>query len=80
MPSTISGTQSPPLEATGEHKPMGQSSVSSEGQKVDVVPDAEQRKQYFSEDSKSASDETSRAAGGVRKMGESLADKLEKRD
>lgn len=42
--STISGTQSPQLEATGEHKPMGASSVNTVGQDIDVVPDQEQRK------------------------------------
>jgi hypothetical protein len=42
-----SGTQSPPLEATGEHEPMGASSVTavSEGKsKVEAVPDLDQRK------------------------------------
>lgn len=38
-----SGTQSPPLEATGEHKPMGISSVDKPDAKVEVVPDSEQR-------------------------------------
>jgi hypothetical protein len=45
-----SGTQSPPLEATGEHKPMGAGSVNavSEGKgKVEAVPDSEQRKSEF---------------------------------
>lgn len=42
MSSTISGTNSPPLEATGEHKPMGKSSV--DGGTVHAVPDSEQRK------------------------------------
>jgi hypothetical protein len=42
-----SGTQSPPLEATGEHKPMGATSVNavSEGtSKIEAVSDSEQRK------------------------------------
>ena len=38
-----SGTQSPPLEATGEHKPMGISSVNNPDAKIEVVPDCEQR-------------------------------------
>jgi hypothetical protein len=38
-----SGTQSPPLEATGEHKPMGISSVNDPDAKIEVVPDSEQR-------------------------------------
>ena len=42
--STNSGTQSPPLEATGEEKPMGFSSVNSDKEPVEVVPDKEQRK------------------------------------
>ncbi len=37
-----SGTQSPPLEATGKHIPMGVSAVG--GGPVEGVPDAEQRK------------------------------------
>jgi len=44
-----SGTQSPPLEATGEHKPMGISSVNNPDAKIEVVPDSEQRAQYFQE-------------------------------
>lgn len=38
-----SGTQSPPLEATGEHEPMGISSVDNPDAKIEVVPDSEQR-------------------------------------
>jgi hypothetical protein len=41
------GTQSPPLEATGEHKPIGAGSVNAvaEGKsKVEAVSDSEQRK------------------------------------
>jgi len=44
-----SGTQSPPLEATGEHEPMGISSVNDPDAKVEVVPDSVQRAQYFQE-------------------------------
>ncbi|KAF8911244.1 hypothetical protein CPB85DRAFT_1304383 [Mucidula mucida] len=40
-----SGTESPPLEATGEHVPMGVSAVG--GGPVEAVSDAEQRKDYF---------------------------------
>ena len=35
------GTNSPPLEATGEHEPMGASSIA--GKKADHVSDVEQR-------------------------------------
>ena len=38
-----SGTQSPPLEATGEHGCMGISSVNNPDAKIEVVPDSEQR-------------------------------------
>ncbi|THU92834.1 hypothetical protein K435DRAFT_862090 [Dendrothele bispora CBS 962.96] len=76
--SSTSGTQSPPLEATGEHKPMGASSVASAGANIDVVPDVEQRKQYFEQGESQTS--TKPAGGNVQKMGESLADKTEKRD
>ncbi|KAH9833257.1 uncharacterized protein C8Q71DRAFT_860526 [Rhodofomes roseus] len=40
-----SGAQSPPLEATGQEKPMGVTGAS--GAKPDAVPDIEQRQQYF---------------------------------
>ncbi|KAK7463128.1 hypothetical protein VKT23_007712 [Stygiomarasmius scandens] len=83
MPTSVSGTQSPPLEATGEHKPMGASSVASVGTNIDVVPDTEQRKQYFDDGGQtSTSDDSTKQTGGAgpRKMGESLADKIEKRD
>jgi len=43
-----SGTQSPPLEATGEHEPMGISSVNNPDAKIEVVPDSEQRARMFS--------------------------------
>ncbi|KAF9787920.1 hypothetical protein BJ322DRAFT_1045999 [Thelephora terrestris] len=43
-----SGTQSPPLEATGEHETMGISSVDSPDAKIEVVPDSEQRARTFS--------------------------------
>lgn len=45
----VSGTQSPPLEATGEDKPMGASSVESaqKGDKVEAVSDSEQRKRMY---------------------------------
>lgn len=44
--TSVSGTQSPPLEATGEDKPMGASSVESaqKGAEVEAVPDYQQRK------------------------------------
>jgi len=47
--SPISGTQSPPLEATGEHTVMGCSSVYSTEQ-PQVVLDIEQRRQYFEDE------------------------------
>lgn len=43
-----SGTQSPPLEATGEDKLMGASSVDTPDAKAEVVPDSEQRARTFS--------------------------------
>ncbi|EPS95125.1 hypothetical protein FOMPIDRAFT_1054446 [Fomitopsis schrenkii] len=47
MPSdkTASGTNSPPLEATGQEEPMGVTGAS--GAKPKAVPDSEQRQQYF---------------------------------
>ncbi|KAF9458238.1 hypothetical protein BDZ94DRAFT_1313478 [Collybia nuda] len=75
-----SGTQSPPLEATGEDKPMGASSVNSTGP-VEAVKDGEQRKQYFQ--SPEGSGETPSTKGGKanpKKMGQSMADTFEKLD
>ncbi|KAI0631227.1 hypothetical protein C8Q77DRAFT_1159912 [Trametes polyzona] len=46
------GTQSPPLEATGEQQPMGVSSV--DGGKPQAVPDSQQRQGYFKDDGKHA--------------------------
>jgi len=41
------GTQSPPLEYTGSHIPMGVSSI--DGSVSEPMLDAEQRKTYFAE-------------------------------
>ncbi|EGO29709.1 hypothetical protein SERLADRAFT_379023 [Serpula lacrymans var. lacrymans S7.9] len=46
MSGVGSGTQSPPLEATGEEVPMGVSSIDQE-EPVQHVKDADQRKDYF---------------------------------
>ncbi|EPQ52148.1 hypothetical protein GLOTRDRAFT_95806 [Gloeophyllum trabeum ATCC 11539] len=49
----VTGTQSPPLEATGENRPMGVSSVEqSSGEGVNAVSDSEQRGAYFKEGDK----------------------------
>ncbi|KAJ3754238.1 hypothetical protein EV361DRAFT_963910 [Lentinula raphanica] len=76
----VSGTQSPPLEFTGEHKPMGASSVESaqKGEQVEAVPDYEQRKQYFEEIEQDQSN-SKPAKRGERLVGQSLQDDLEKR-
>ncbi|TFK38123.1 hypothetical protein BDQ12DRAFT_735721 [Crucibulum laeve] len=76
-PSSLSkptdlGTQSPPLEATGEEKPMGASSVDS-GKHHGHVSDTEQRAEYFK-----GSDKESAGSAKPEKMGQSLADTLEK--
>ncbi|KAI0342188.1 hypothetical protein BDW22DRAFT_1429666 [Trametopsis cervina] len=39
------GTQSPPLDNSGQNEPMGVSNI--EGDKPKAVPDSEQRKGYF---------------------------------
>ncbi|KAJ3828977.1 hypothetical protein F5880DRAFT_1698212 [Lentinula raphanica] len=74
----VSGTQSPPLEFTGEHKPMGASSVESaqKGEQVEAVPDYEQ--QYFEEIEQDQSN-SKPAKRGERLVGQSLQDDLEKR-
>ncbi|KIK56668.1 hypothetical protein GYMLUDRAFT_46979 [Collybiopsis luxurians FD-317 M1] len=76
----VSGTQSPPLEATGEDKPMGASSVESaqRGDTVEAVPDKEQRKQYFEPVEQENSNSKQRTAPKGHAMGQSLADTLEK--
>ncbi|KZP18140.1 hypothetical protein FIBSPDRAFT_956517 [Athelia psychrophila] len=61
-----SGTESPPLEATGEHKPMGAGSVNAvaegkqSGGDVQAVPDRDQRGAYFdnAENAKGTADQT----------------------
>ncbi|CDO70565.1 hypothetical protein BN946_scf184579.g21 [Trametes cinnabarina] len=46
------GTQSPPLEASGQEQPMGVSSV--DGGKPQAVSDSSQRQGYFKDDGKHA--------------------------
>ncbi|KAI0325167.1 hypothetical protein GY45DRAFT_1374951 [Cubamyces sp. BRFM 1775] len=60
------GTQSPPLEATGEEQPMGVSSV--DGGKPKAVPDSQQRQGYFKDDGK-------HAAGGQTENAEQKTEK-----
>ncbi|KAL4256427.1 hypothetical protein AB1N83_011100 [Pleurotus pulmonarius] len=67
--STNSGTQSPPLEATGEEKPMGFSSVNSNKEPVEVVSDKEQRKAYFPD---TGADKEAK----TEKLGQSMSDKF----
>ncbi|KAG1823611.1 uncharacterized protein BJ212DRAFT_693773 [Suillus subaureus] len=45
--SSAGGTQSPPLEYTDSHRPMGVSSI--DGSVSEPMLDAEQRKTYFAE-------------------------------
>ncbi|CCL99567.1 uncharacterized protein FIBRA_01585 [Fibroporia radiculosa] len=56
------GTQSPPLEATGEDKPMGVSSV--DGHKPDAVSDMQQREQYF-QNTQTTKESTNQAGTGI---------------
>jgi len=71
-----SGTQSPPLEATGEHRPMGISSVNNPDAKIEVVPDCEQRAEYFQEPTTIAQ---KRAANNQKRtMGETVSAQLER--
>ncbi|TFK72104.1 hypothetical protein BDN72DRAFT_895087 [Pluteus cervinus] len=51
-----SGTQSPPLEATGSHIPMGYSSI--HGGKIEIVSDSKQRERYFSSENAEVSEST----------------------
>jgi len=65
MSSNI-GTQSPPLEATNEHIPMGSSSVSDAHDAAKPgVKDVDQRAEYFHEkgDNSGVKDNTSGSAG-----------------
>lgn len=54
------GTQSPPLEYTGSHIPMGVSSI--DGSVSKPMLDAEQRKTYFAEPE-------SKERGGTKEIG-----------
>jgi len=76
--STISGTQSPPLEATGSHKAMGASSVHTVEQPIEVVPDKEQRKEYFGSSGHPSSDSKKEKQPKAQNLGESMADKFDK--
>ncbi|KAG6826972.1 hypothetical protein H0H92_013710 [Tricholoma furcatifolium] len=77
MPTTISGTQSPPLEATGEEVPMGASSVDRVGEKIPFVKDIDQRRQYFEPETEEDSQKRE-PQKGTKIMGESLSDKVDK--
>ncbi|KZT03732.1 uncharacterized protein LAESUDRAFT_683256 [Laetiporus sulphureus 93-53] len=66
------GTQSPPLEATGQEKPMGVSSVS--GEKPEAVPDAQQRQQYFPEDVETGKQSADQVGSGVPSEGKTKED------
>jgi len=71
-----SGTQSPPLESTGEHQPMGVSSVNNPDAKIEVVTDSVQRAQYFQEPTTA---DQKRAAGNQKRvMGETLSAQSER--
>ncbi|KAF8068758.1 hypothetical protein FPV67DRAFT_1088611 [Lyophyllum atratum] len=76
--STVAGTQSPPLEATGEDRPMGASSVHRVGEKVEWVKDSDQRKQYFQPESESKAESDKQAPRRQQNLGESMADKFDK--
>ncbi|KAF8903294.1 hypothetical protein CPB84DRAFT_1774445 [Gymnopilus junonius] len=67
----VSGTNSPPLEATGEDKPMGLASVTNPSINAGHVSDSEQRKGYFPE---SFAKDDKRE----EKKGESMAMEMEK--
>ncbi|PPQ73919.1 hypothetical protein CVT26_006545 [Gymnopilus dilepis] len=69
--STVSGTNSPPLEATGSDKPLGQASVDNTSINAGHVSDGDQRKDYFPQSFAKNDDRQ-------EKMGESLAMKMEK--
>ncbi|GLB42056.1 hypothetical protein LshimejAT787_1100710 [Lyophyllum shimeji] len=84
--TSVGGTQSPPLEATGEHRPIGASSVHRVGERLEAVKDIDQRRQYFQPDAADdfLTNEQAReqrgVPGGTQRLGESMAEKLEKRD
>ncbi|KAF8887603.1 hypothetical protein BD779DRAFT_1672728 [Infundibulicybe gibba] len=70
--SAAGGTQSPPLEATGAHVPMGASSVDAVAanpdnvKEADVVPDTDQRSQYMSDSGREAASRTTDGAAKSR--------------
>ncbi|KAG1903180.1 uncharacterized protein F5891DRAFT_1185814 [Suillus fuscotomentosus] len=63
------GTQSPPLEYTGSHIPMGVSSI--DGSVSEPMLDAEQRKTYFAEPEL-------KERGGTKETGKEQRKELEK--
>ncbi|KAI3608112.1 hypothetical protein WG66_006516 [Moniliophthora roreri] len=74
------GTNSPPLEATGSHNPMGATSVdaAAEGKgKTGAVLDNEQRQQYFADSTHTHESKDVNTSAKPRMMGESLQDKFE---
>ncbi|TFL04672.1 hypothetical protein BDV98DRAFT_590448 [Pterulicium gracile] len=77
MSSNQSGTQSPPLEATGDHKVMGASSV--DGGKPAPVADTTQRADYVGDSNASSSETTKNAPNPEKYKGESLQQKMEER-
>ncbi|KAF9530312.1 hypothetical protein CPB83DRAFT_851370 [Crepidotus variabilis] len=72
--TSISGTQSPPLEATGSDKPMGVSSI--DGAKPEWVSDKDQRQEYFKTDSDHLHAQESRTQNQHQKQGETQAKKM----
>ncbi|OBZ67465.1 hypothetical protein A0H81_12644 [Grifola frondosa] len=69
------GTQSPPLEATGEEQPMGVSSI--DGGQPEAVPDSQQRKEYFQGQGIATGDDDQEAQAQTSSQ-ESRAEKIKK--
>ncbi|RPD61407.1 hypothetical protein L227DRAFT_652670 [Lentinus tigrinus ALCF2SS1-6] len=65
------GTQSPPLEATGDDQPMGVSSIN--GDKPQAVSDKQQRQGYFENEKGSIADDMpSRVSGSQGEKSEKI--------
>ncbi|KAF8586589.1 hypothetical protein K439DRAFT_935003 [Ramaria rubella] len=61
--SSGAGTESPPLEATGEHVPMGASSISGPEANPEPALDVEQRAEYLEGGNAKSKDTSSGSAG-----------------
>jgi hypothetical protein len=71
------GTESPPLEATGDHKVMGASSIDGGASKP--LADTAQREDYVGDSQQNESETTNKKPNPAKFKGESLQQRMEER-